>query len=226
MEITLEKIELVKDRTGVSYKEAKDALEAAEGSVVDAIIAIEETVDEKPSKKVNVAANDTVEKIKDMVKKGNISKITIKKDDEVLLNLPLNAGLVGALVAPWGVIAGMIAAFGFKCQIELQKEDGTIVDISQRAEDLGKEVKEKSAVVVDDVMAKGTEAYNSIKDAAAEKISELKAKKDDLDIEVEVILDDLEEKLEDLAEKAEAAVEEACETAEKICEEAAEEIEE
>ena len=35
MEITLEKIELVKDRTGVSYKEAKDALEAADGSVVD-----------------------------------------------------------------------------------------------------------------------------------------------------------------------------------------------
>ena len=27
MEITLEKIELVKDRTGVSYKEAKEALE-------------------------------------------------------------------------------------------------------------------------------------------------------------------------------------------------------
>ena len=31
MEITLEKIELVKDRTGVTYKEAKEALEAAEG---------------------------------------------------------------------------------------------------------------------------------------------------------------------------------------------------
>ncbi len=210
MEITLEKIELVKDRTGVSYKEAKDALEAAEGSVVDAIIAIEETVDEKPAKKVNEAANETVDKIKDMVKKGNISKITIRKDDEVLLNLPLNAGLVGALLAPWGVIAGIIAAFGFKCQIELQKDDGTIVDISQRAEELGKEVKEKSSVVVDDVVAKGTEAYNSIKVAAAEKITELKNKKDDLDIEVEVILDDLEEKLEDLAEKAEAAAEEMC----------------
>ena len=45
MEITLEKIELVRDRTGVSYKEAKEALEAANGSVVDAIVAIEETVD-------------------------------------------------------------------------------------------------------------------------------------------------------------------------------------
>ena len=232
MEITLEKIELVEDRTGVSYKEAKDALEAAEGSVVDAIIAIEETVDEKPAKKVNEAANETVDKIKEVVKKGNISKITIKKDDEILLNLPLNAGIVGALVAPWGVIAGVIAAFGFKCQIELLKDDGTIVDITQRAEDLGKEVKEKSAVVVDDVVAKGTEAYNNIKDAAAEKITELKNRKDDLDIEVEVIMDELGDKLEDLLDQAEAeigeceAVEEAAEAVEEICEEAAEAIEE
>ena len=235
MEITLEKIELVKDRTGVSYKEAKDALEAAEGSVVDAIIAIEETVDEKPAKKVNEAANETVDKIKEVVKKGNISKITIKKDDEILLNLPLNAGIVGALVAPWGVIAGVIAAFGFKCQIELLKDDGTIVDITQRAEDLGKEVKEKSAVVVDDVVAKGTEAYNNIKDAAAEKITELKNRKDDLDIEVEVIMDELGDKLEELLDQAEAeigeceaaeAVEEAAEAVEEICEEAAEAIEE
>ena len=235
MEITLEKIELVKDRTGVSYKEAKDALEAAEGSVVDAIIAIEETVDEKPAKKVNEAANETVDKIKEVVKKGNISKITIKKDDEILLNLPLNAGIVGALVAPWGVIAGVIAAFGFKCQIELLKDDGTIVDITQRAEDLGKEVKEKSAVVVEDVVAKGTEAYNNIKDAAAEKITELKNRKDDLDIEVEVIMDELGDKLEDLLDQAEAeigeceaaeAVEEAAEAVEEICEEAAEAIEE
>lgn len=44
MEITLEKIELVKDRTGVTYAEAKQALEEADGSVVDAIIAIEETI--------------------------------------------------------------------------------------------------------------------------------------------------------------------------------------
>ena len=206
MEITLEKIELVKDRTGVSYKEAKDALEAAEGSVVDAIIAIEETVDEKPAKKVNEAANETVDKIKDMVKKGNISKITIKKDDDVLLNLPLNAGIVGALVAPWGVIAGIIAAFGFKCQIELLKDDGTVVDISQRAEDLGKEMKEKSSVVVDDVVAKGAEAYNSIKDAAADKISVLKNRGEDM---ADDICDELEEAAEELEAKMEASLEKA-----------------
>lgn len=40
-EITLEKVDLVKDRTGVSYTEAKEALEASEGNVVDALVFIE-----------------------------------------------------------------------------------------------------------------------------------------------------------------------------------------
>ena len=51
MEITLEKIELVKDRTGVTYAEAKQALEETDGSVVDAIIAIEEIINTGEKKK-------------------------------------------------------------------------------------------------------------------------------------------------------------------------------
>lgn len=214
MEITLEKIELVKDRTGVSYKEAKDALEAADGSVVDAIIAIEETVDEKPARKVNAAANETVEKIKELVKKGNISKITISREGEVLLNLPLNAGILGAIVAPWGVIAGIIAAFGFKCKIELTKDDGTVIDISERAEAIGKEVAEKGSVVVDDVVAKGTEAYNNIKDVASDKITEFKAKKEDAFDDIEEAAEALGDKIEDLLDQAEAKLNEEPEAGE------------
>lgn len=215
MEITLEKIELVKDRTGVSYKEAKDALEAADGSVVDAIIAIEETVDEKPARKVNAAANETVEKIKELVKKGNISKITISRDGDILLNLPLNAGILGAIVAPWGVIAGIIAAFGFKCKIELTKDDGTVIDISERAEAIGKEVAEKGSVVVDDVVAKGTEAYNNIKDAASDKITEFKAKKEDAFDDIEEAAEALGDKIEDLLDQAEAKLNDAEDTDEE-----------
>ena len=62
MEITLEKIELVKDRTGVSYKEAKEALEDADGSVVDAIINIEESIDIKG--KVNLLSRVLISSIK------------------------------------------------------------------------------------------------------------------------------------------------------------------
>ena len=230
MEITLEKIELVKDRTGVSYKEAKEALEAAEGSVVDAIIAIEETINLKSSNKATDFADETVEKIKELVKKGNVTKISVKRDDETIINVPLNVGLVGTLVAPWGVIAAAIAAFGFKCQIELTKDDGSVIDVSARAESLANDVKEKGAVVMDEVVAKGTaayedakekapdyveelkgkgaEVYNQVKDVVVEKWNEIKEKKDELEIEVECFFDEAEEKLEDLADKAEAKIEE------------------
>ena len=41
MDITLEMVDQVRERTGASYEEAKTALESANGDVVDAIIAIE-----------------------------------------------------------------------------------------------------------------------------------------------------------------------------------------
>ena len=133
MEITLEKIELVKDRTGVSYKEAKEALEAADGSVVDAIIAIEETVNISTGSKAGEFANETVEKVKELVKKGNITKISVKKDDETIVNIPVNIGLIGTIVAPWGILAAAIAAFGFRCTIDMTKDDRTVVGVSHMA---------------------------------------------------------------------------------------------
>ena len=189
MEITLEKIELVKDRTGVSYKEAKEALEAAEGSVVDAIIAIEDTVDIEKTGKTSEFANETMEKIKEMVRKGNISKIAVKKGDDTIVNIPVNVGLVGAVVAPWGVIAAALATVGFKCTVELTTTDGNVIDITKRAGDFAGDMKEKSSVVIDEVVEKSTGAYNTIKDVAQDKLGALKAKKDEildgLDIEID-----------------------------------------
>ena len=40
MEITLEAVDQIRDRTGVSYAEAKEALINSGGDVVDAIIAL------------------------------------------------------------------------------------------------------------------------------------------------------------------------------------------
>lgn len=219
MEITLEKIELVKDRTGVSYKEAKEALEAADGSVVDAIIAIEETVNISIGSKAGEFANETVEKVKELVKKGNITKISVKKDDETIVNIPVNIGLIGTIVAPWGILAAAIAAFGFKCKIELTKDDGTVVDVSRKAENLANDVKEKGSVVVDEVVAKGTavydgvmekapemvndirekgtDAYNSVVNKATEVWSGIKEKKNAAEEEVEEAFDAAEEKIDD-----------------------------
>jgi hypothetical protein len=177
MEITLEKIELVKDRTGVSYKEAKEALEAAEGSVVDAIIDIEESIDIKNKSKFAEQSAHIVDKVKEAIKKGNVAKIIVKKNDEVILNLPVNVGIVGTVLAPWAAVAGVIAAFGTKCVIELVKDDGEIIDISEMATDTFDEVVEKGSVVVDEVKTKSVDVIESIKAKTTEAIN--KAKKSD-----------------------------------------------
>ena len=131
MEITLEKIELVKDRTGVSYREAKDALEACDGSVVDAIIAIEENIDNGKAGKTGDYVKTTMAKVKELVNKGNVTKISVKKGDESIVNIPVNVGIVGAVLAPWGLLAAAIAAFGFKCRVELTTTDGKVIDVSE-----------------------------------------------------------------------------------------------
>jgi hypothetical protein len=175
-EITLEKIELVKDRTGVSYKEAKLALEAANGSVVDAIINIEETINMSGHGKLNDRGAKLVDKVKAIVKKGNVSKIIVKKNGEVVLNLPVNVGILGTVIAPWAALIGAVAAFGTKCDIELLTDDGRIIDVNEKAGDAFDEMASRGADIIDDVRSKGADVFDSVRSKA-----KMAASNDDFD---------------------------------------------
>ena len=174
MEITLEKIELVKDRTGVTYKEAKEALEETDGSVVDAIINIEESIDNSQKKTLGEQGTAIIDSVKELVKKGNVSKIVVRdRDGETILNLPVNAGIIAAVIAPWGMLAGVIASFGFKCDVEVIKTDGTIIDVSDRAAEAMEKAVEKGSEFVDVAKQKGGEAYEKVKNSDAyEKVKD------------------------------------------------------
>ena len=222
MEITLEKIELVKDRTGVTYKEAKDALEAAEGNVVDAIIAIEDSVDSQTSsKKIGAKGEALVDKIKDVIRKGNVSRIQVTKEDELILNIPLSAGIVGAVVGPWVMLLGVVASFGFKCQVSVVKDNGDVIDITDKAGNLyedarvkGGEVadklKEKAPGVYESFVEKGGAAVNKAKDAAKDAAEKIKSKNS----------------AEDLYDKAADMVDDALDAAEKVADKAMDKVEE
>lgn len=175
MEITLEKIELVKDRTGVTYKEAKEALEQTEGNVVDAIIRLEETVNQKKGF-VGAKGENLMAKIKEIVGRGNVSRILVKRDEEVFLNLPLNAGIVGAVVAPWGILAGAIASFGFNCVIEFVKEDGSVIDLTEKAGEYYEVAKEKGQEAYEVIKEKSVEAYDEFQEKAPGVYENLKEK--------------------------------------------------
>ena len=196
MEITLEKIELVKDRTGVSYKEAKEALEQAGGSVVDAIIAIEDTINDKGGKAFGTQTKAVVEKLKDLIRKGNVSKIIVKKEGEVVLNLPLNVGIVGTILAPIPIVLGTIAAFGAKCDIEVIKDDGTIIDVSDMAMDTFEDVKEKGTEIYGEVKKRTEEVYKEVKGKATDALDKVSTK-------VDIDLSDGEDFFDEMAQEVE-----------------------
>ena len=131
MEITLEKIELVKDRTGCTYAEAKAALENADGSVVDAIIALEEEFNKEHDKVDGGSLKDSplFAKMKEIVDKGNVSRILITKGDKTIVNFPVTAGVIGVVLVPWGAILGIVAALGTQCSIDFVDDKGKVIDI-------------------------------------------------------------------------------------------------
>ena len=122
----------------------------------------EQTQQEAPAGVVN----DIVEKVKELVKKGNVTKIVIKKGDNVLVNIPLNVGIVGGIIgvtaAPWAIVAAAVATAGFACKVELVKDTGEIVEVGQAVEekakdlgtvakDLGEKAKDMGAAVIDGI---------------------------------------------------------------------------
>lgn len=132
MEIKLEDLDQVRERTGVSYAEAKMALEEADGNVVDAIVALEEK-NVKTTEKNSEVAKEIVEKIKKAFKEGNVTKIQMKREGKIILSIPVNVGIVGGIVGasfvPWAIIPAMLAAYGFDCKFSLVRDDGSVEDI-------------------------------------------------------------------------------------------------
>ncbi len=138
MEITLENIELVKDRTGCTYAEAKAALEEAEGSVVDAIIAIEEKSNADHDRVDGGSLKDSplFAKMKEIVEKGNISRIIISKNDKKVVSFPVTVGVIGTVLVPWGAVLGMVAAMGTQCSIDFVDDKGRVIDIDGKVIDV------------------------------------------------------------------------------------------
>lgn len=144
-EITLEKIDIIRERTKVSYAEAKEALEISNGNVVDALIYIEEN--KKSAKdELYTTKEEFIAWIKELIKKGNITRIKIKKEDKVIADIPVNAGVavtvVGLFANPLITIA-LFAAALTQITVEITKADGSVEVVNKIIKTTVDDVKEK-----------------------------------------------------------------------------------
>lgn len=151
MEISLEKIDQVVERTYVSYKEAKEALERCNGEVLAAIIYLEDKKKKQEQFEDVESKNETVEEfklwLKDIINKGNVTRIKVKKEDNVVVDVPVNAGIAAAVISiiiPAIFAFGVIAAVATKVTIEITMEDGSVKVVNKYVSDAAKDIKEKA----------------------------------------------------------------------------------
>ncbi|NFL33568.1 DUF4342 domain-containing protein [Clostridium botulinum] len=174
--ITLEKVDMIIERTGVSYAIAKQALEECNGDVLEALIYLEEASKDEENVEYNIyndkedKENMTVEElknfIKDLIHKGNITRIKIKKEDTELIDIPVNAGIAAGVIAvliPPILVAGVIAAVATKITIEITKKDGSVEVINKYVCKVSNDVKDKAVDIADKMKSKVDEVKNKVK---------------------------------------------------------------
>lgn len=145
-DITLEKIDQVLERVpNASYAEAKEALVISDGNVLDAIIYLEQNkktakVKNKAKEKMETALGKDAEEIKnqlkEMLKRSNVIRVIVEKDNKIIMNIPLTVGVVGLALGPLVTLVGLSAAVIGKFNIKVQnEEDKTVVDLGELNED-------------------------------------------------------------------------------------------
>jgi len=80
-------------------------------------------VDENIKEDIKVKGEQLVSKTKEILKEGNVRKISIKdKDGNTILSLPLTVGVIGAVLAPFLAAVGAVAALLTECTISVEKK--------------------------------------------------------------------------------------------------------
>ncbi len=75
------------------------------------------------SEEFKVKGKELADKVKGLIKEGNVRKITIKdKKGNILLAIPLTLGVIGAILAPIIAAVGAVAALVTECTISVQRK--------------------------------------------------------------------------------------------------------
>ena len=72
----------------------------------------------------SVSADNLIEKIKELLHEGNITRIVVKDEKgKVLLEIPATVGVIGVVIAPWLAALGVIAALATNCRIVVERRE-------------------------------------------------------------------------------------------------------
>ena len=148
----MEKVEALRNKAGVTYEEAKAALEANNWDVLDAMIALEKEgkVKQTSSSRAEVLTGDVVTEngqkgssepkrrkfmnwVKDILRKANRNSFEISKDGKIILTVPVLVFVIVLLFAFHIVIPLMIIGLFFSIKYHFSGPDVHSVDVDINA---------------------------------------------------------------------------------------------
>lgn len=191
-ETTLEKIDIIRQRFGVSYEEAKKALDENNGDLVNTLIYMEQNK-KGFTESFSEKGNDLLETVKDIIEKGNVNRILIKKGEKVLIDIPVTAGIAaGAISVIYTPILalGAVTAIVADLKIEIERPNGEVEVLTniikkksggfkEKFDHLTKAAKEKAEDArekTEDIVKKAMEKGNYVSNEVEEKMIEIKTK--------------------------------------------------
>jgi Domain of unknown function (DUF4342) len=71
---------------------------------------------------VKLEGGQVLDKVRQVIREGNVRRIVIKQGDRTIAEFPLTVGVVGAVFAPVLAAVGAIAALSTDCSIEIERE--------------------------------------------------------------------------------------------------------
>ncbi len=123
----LEKIDVLRERMGLGYAAAKAALEAADGDLIQALIA-QEREQLSAREQMWQRGGETWDNLKDSATKAVYARIRLKKGEKALFTLPAPVGalgLAGALVSTPIAVLGLVGtavALANNCSLEIDRQ--------------------------------------------------------------------------------------------------------
>ncbi|WP_139902108.1 DUF4342 domain-containing protein [Clostridium thermarum] len=130
MNVTLEMIDMLRQRANVSYEEAKTALEACGGDMVEALVYLERNNKIKTTN-YNSPECGFINSVKRLIKKGQETRFLMTKQDKIVINVPVNVVVLTTIFAAPVTIAGVAVGLFTNHRIKFIKPDGGNMEINK-----------------------------------------------------------------------------------------------
>ncbi|WP_163195039.1 DUF4342 domain-containing protein [Clostridium thermarum] len=130
MNVTLEMIDMLRQRSNVSYEEAKTALEACGGDMVEALVYLERNNKIKTTN-YNSTECGFINSVKRLIKKGQETRFLMTKQDKIVINVPVNVVVLTTIFAAPVAIAGVVVGLFTNHRIKFIKPDGGNMEINK-----------------------------------------------------------------------------------------------